>query len=471
VKSRRPARPDAAPDAASSPARFNPSWLRAQLRALIGPLRGRRLCLAYSGGLDSTALLCALAALKTRQHFHLRALHVNHQLQPQSRDWARSAQRQARRLRVACEVMEVRVNRTRGESLEAVARESRYRALAGALGTDELLLTAHHQDDQLETVLLALLRGSGVRGLSAMGAVTRWSGTLLLRPLLPVGRAQLAQYLDRQRIAWSEDPSNADERYDRNYLRRVILPALHSRWPACAVTVARSAAHLAEARTLLEQLAGKALLGAHDGVALRISVLRRLSLPQRRNALRQWIAGQGLPLPDQRRLREMTGPLMQAREDAAPVVVWDGAQLRRHGDRLYAFATSSAPLAANAQVQVQRWDWRTQPWLSLGPAGAVGIVNDPHGEVRLGALPALLDVRFRTGGERLRASHGGHIALKDLLQAKHLAPWERAAVPLVMHAQRIVAVADLWLDPSFAAAGSQDSDRGRFRWRRLRQRL
>jgi tRNA(Ile)-lysidine synthase len=301
-----------------------------------------------------------------------------------------------------------------------------------------------------------------------MSPATRWGGTLLLRPLLTMRRTQLEHYLRRRRVAWSEDPSNADERYDRNYLRAVIVPALRARWPSCAATASRSAQHLAEARGLLDGMADAALGPARDGATVRISVLRRLSLPQRRNALRHWIVQQGLPLPDQRRMREIVGPLMAAREDAAPLVRWEGAQLRRHGDRLYALAVNR-PALERAGLEVQRWDWRTQPWLSLGAAGALGIVDDQHGDLRLAALPPLLEVRFRAGGERLRGSQG-HIALKDLLQRQRLAPWERAAVPLVMHEQRIVAVGDLWLDPHFAAGAGEPKDRGRFRWRRLRQR-
>jgi tRNA(Ile)-lysidine synthase len=302
-----------------------------------------------------------------------------------------------------------------------------------------------------------------------MSALTRWSGTWLVRPLLRIGRVQLEEYLRRRRIAWSEDPSNADQRYDRNYLRAVVIPALRARWPSCAATVSRSAEHLAQAGALLEEMADAALAHAHDGAALRISVLRRLSLPQRHNALRQWLVRQGLSLPDQRRMREIAGPLMMAREDAVPLVRWEGAELRRHGDHLYALAVSRRQRTPAVVPEVQGWDWRAQPWLSLGAAGALGIVNDRHGEVRLAALPPLLEVRFRGGGERLSGSQG-HIALKDLLQRQRLAPWERATVPLVMHGQRIVAVADLWLDPFFAASGTEHTDRGRFRWRRLRQR-
>jgi tRNA(Ile)-lysidine synthase len=428
---------------------------------MIGALRTRRLCVAYSGGLDSCALLSALAQLRTRERFVLRAVHVDHRIQPQSAQWARAACTRARALRVPCRIVELSIERGRGESLEAAAREARYRALAAELAPDELLLTAHHQEDQLETVLLALLRGSGVRGLAAMSAVMPWAHTLLLRPLLSVTRAQLEHYARAHAIHWSEDPSNADQRFDRNYLRRSVLPLIRQRWPAAAATVSRSARHLAEARALLEQLARAELKDARDGVAVRVSVLRRLPLPQRRNAVRYWIAERGLPAPDRRRLHEICGPLLAARADAHPKVSWRGAELRRHADRLFACGVT----ARREHAAVEQWDWRARPWLRLAGGGALGLVRDRHGDVHLPALPPLLSVRQRRGGERMQGPQG-RVALKDLLQARGLAPWERANVPLIMHAGRIIAVADLWLDRSYGCRDVRASDRGRFRWRR-----
>ena len=464
--SRRGAR---APDAGSlaldaaveTPARFDAGWLGARLTAMLGSLRGRRLCVAYSGGLDSGVLLAALAALRARERFVLRALHIDHQLQPQSAVWARAAQRRARSLRVPCRTIAVRVAHRRGQSLEAAARASRYRALAAALVRGELLLTAHHQEDQLETVLLALLRGSGVRGLAAISAVSAWAGTLLLRPLLPVTRKQLEHYARARRLDWSEDPSNTDERFDRNYLRRAVLPLMRQRWPAAAATVSRSAAHLAEARALLEQLAASSLQAARDGSALSVSVLRRLALPQRRNALRHWIAERGLQLPDHRRLREICGPMLAARDDALPRVSWRGGELRRYADRLFAFG---AP-PPRTPLPIEQWDWRARPWLALAGGGALGLVRDRNGDVRLAALPRRLRVQQRRGGERLQAAHG-RLALKDLLQVQGIEPWARAAVPLIMHAGRVIAVADLWLDRAYRAEDDGPAQRGRFRWRR-----
>ncbi len=372
----------------------------------------------------------------------------------------RAAAREARRRRVRCRVLDVVVAPAPDESLEAAARAARYGALAAELAQGELLLTAHHQEDQLETVLLALMRGSGVRGLAAMRPAMPWQGSLLLRPLLGVARAELESYAQRHGLAWSEDPTNLDERFDRNFLRRRVLPLLRERWPAAAATAGRSAALLAEARELLDQQAVVDLAGARDGAALRVSVLLRLPPARRRNALRQWIGERGLLPPDHRRLQEIASRMLAARADALPQVRWRGGELRRHGDRLMSASTAVAPAGQ------QHWDWRRRRWLTLANGGRVGLLPDPHGDVLLASLPARLTVSFRRGGERLQGAEG-RIALKDLLQTQGLAPWERAAVPLLGDGERIIAVADLWVAPAFRARATAPTSRparGRFRW-------
>ena len=444
----------------SSRPRFTPAWLRARLRALAGPLRGAHFCVAYSGGLDSTVLLAALASLREHDGFQLRALHVDHGLHADSAQWAQGARAQARRLGIACEVLRVRIRRGSGESIEALAREARYAALAAALAAREQLITAHTQDDQLETVLLALSRGGGLRGLSAMGARSKLARRVLLRPLLPVSRAQLARFAQARKLAWIEDLTNLDERFDRNYLRLRVLPALRERWPAMAATASRSAAHIAEAQQQLTRSGRRAAALAADGAALRVSALRALDLPARRNLLLYWIAARGILPPDHRRLGEIAGPMLEARPDATPRVQWRGGELRRHGDRLFALTAQESA----AQPRPQSWDWRRNAWLDLGDGSSLGLIADRHGDVELAKLPARLRIDFRRGGERLQASHG-HLPLKDLLQLHDIAPWRRSAVPLLRRGSRIIAVADLWLAQELRAPHSSAGPRGRLRWR------
>ena len=325
----------ASPRAASGPNTFGPAWLATQLATLIPGYPNTPLCVALSGGVDSTALLAALASIHPRPS-NLRALHVNHGLRPAARAWAQHCRALARRLRVPLQVLTTQVARPPGASLEAAARDARYASLAAALKPGEALLLAHHADDQLETVLLQLLRGSGLPGLSAMPAAAPFAPGVAVRPLLSRTRAELEAWVQGQGLTWIEDDSNADETLNRNYLRRQILPLIQARWPSAAAAVARSARHVAEAQSLLERLARTDIERAGYGESLSVKTLRALPPDRLNNALRFWIARAGLRVPDTRRLAEICGPLLKAREDANPFVEWgeEGARVQRQGDLL-----------------------------------------------------------------------------------------------------------------------------------------
>jgi tRNA(Ile)-lysidine synthetase-like protein len=316
---------------------FGPEWLRAQLSTLVPAFPNVSVCVALSGGVDSTALLAALAA-KRPASLQLRALHVDHGLRAASKQWAAHCRALARDLHVPLKVLTTKVARPRGASLEAAAREARYRLLATALHPGEILLTAHHSDDQLETVLLQLLRGSGLPGISAMPALAPFADGLLARPLLSRSRVELETWVRKQGLTWVEDDTNVDETFDRNYLRLRVLPLIRDRWPGSATAVARSARHAAEAQSLLDTLALADVGRASYGESLSIKSLRALPLDRRRNALRFWITRAGYLAPDTKRLEEIAGPLLDARPDANPFVEWGegagSARAQRHGDLL-----------------------------------------------------------------------------------------------------------------------------------------
>src|SRR6516225_2072025 len=256
----------------AGPLRFDPQWLQQRLSELLPAFPDVMLCVAFSGGADSTALLAALRAMPQPPRA-LRALHIDHRLQAASRRWSTHCRRIARRLRVPVAVRSANITRARGESLEAAARAERYRLLAASLAPGEALLTAHHQDDQLETVLLQLLRGAGVAGLAAMPAVARFGRGMLVRPLLPLPRDALSGWLREQGLPWVEDESNAQLRADRNYLRGRVLPLIRARWPGAAATVSRSARHAAEAQRLLDLLGAADAGDARCGAMLSAKVL------------------------------------------------------------------------------------------------------------------------------------------------------------------------------------------------------
>jgi tRNA(Ile)-lysidine synthase len=290
---------------------------------------------AWSGGVDSTVLLHLLwrARRLPGARLALRALHVDHGLQPAAADFRRFCQRIARRWQLPLLVLKARVRAGKGASVEQAAREARRAALGAALAPGELLLTAQHADDQLETLLLALLRGAGPAGLAGMPAAMPLAGSRLLRPLLDHERAELLAYAHAARLEWVDDPTNDQPRFDRNYLRAHVLPVLRSRWPAMSRTAGRSARHCAAAALALQSAAARDLELAADGADLEVAVLRRWSVTRRAAALRAWIQSAGARAPNERHLREIEAMLV-ARADAHPELRLPDLTLRRQGGRL-----------------------------------------------------------------------------------------------------------------------------------------
>ena len=197
--------------------------------------------LALSGGLDSCVLLHLLVQLRPQLPFELRAIHVHHGLQHQADSWQNFCEELCNGYDIPLKSVHLTLNVDSGESLEAVAREARYQAMADQMREGELLLTAQHRDDQAETLLLQLLRGSGPAGLAAMPPLARFDPGWLARPLLDCSRQSLEEYARRHDLTWQEDPSNQDQRFDRNFIRHQVMPLLRSRWPAAATTLSRAA--------------------------------------------------------------------------------------------------------------------------------------------------------------------------------------------------------------------------------------
>jgi tRNA(Ile)-lysidine synthase len=439
----------------------SPAWVYSQLLKLHPPAAVAPLCVAFSGGDDSTALLSLLAevpAVRSR----LRAVHIDHGLHPDSRSWARACRARCRLLQVPLVARRLKLARTKGQSLEALARCARYAALAAVLRPGEVLLTAHHLEDQLETVLLQLLRGAGLPGLAAMPAVAALGVGVLVRPLLGVARAQLRAVGQARGLRGLEDPSNADETLDRNYLRRQVLPAVVSRWPGAARTVARSARHIGAAQDLLDRLARADVARAADGPALSVAALRGLPLERRRNALRFWISQSGRVVPDALRLEEIAVTLLAARVGANPVVRWGPTRVQRHAGQLT--LETVRPESGGYELT---WHPQRTPRLTLpGGCGRLELVRAAHGLIDATVLPMQLTVRTRRGGERLRPRRGGPSrSLKSLLQTERISLIERQTVPLLFAGETLVAAGDLWVDARWQA-GAQTAKRLRLIWHR-----
>ncbi|MGB1580136.1 MAG: tRNA lysidine(34) synthetase TilS [Nevskiales bacterium] len=411
-----------------------------QWQAQCCPPEAKRYLVAFSGGLDSSVLLHALKVVADRP---ILAVYVDHGLHADSRQWLLHCQQQCAKLQLGFQALSVNVLR-QGESLEAAAREARYAALQGLMQASDALLTAHHERDQAETLLLQLMRGAGIAGLAAMPAATEFGPGWLLRPLLELPKSALEQYAQAAALAWLDDPSNADTSLDRNYLRNAVLPELRGRWPALDTVLARSARHHAEAESLLADLAQTDLAKSQTPAGqLSIQALLELSPVRRFHALRQWIRAQGCPPPSTAQLQRLATDLLVNREDAQPAFVLPAYEIRRYRDLLYFLK----PLAAAPTDVVLNWNVVNRlelppdcGWLSAVPAQAGAI----------GLKPGQFQVRFAQGGERIKPlGSPHHKRLKHLFQSQGVPPWVRMRTPLIYHGQELVAVADAWLNADY----------------------
>ena len=410
---------------------------------------------AFSGGLDSHVLLHALAAARENLAADIGAVHVHHGLQQAANDWELHCAAVCEALGVRFEVLRVNAAASDGASPEAAAREARYAALESWLPSGHFLLTAHHQDDQAETLLLQLLRGSGVNGLAAMPASTVLGKGRLLRPLLGYPRDELRQYADEQGLDWIEDPSNTDTGFDRNYLRHQVLPVLKQRWPSAAAALARSAGHCAETADLMQQLAmqDSGMPADVDLQTLSMQRVAELSPPRQRNLLRYWIHQAGGQTPSTAVLARIRHDMLQSREDAEPCVRWGNCEVRRYRDMLYLLEQS-----ADA-TEPRELHWMLDEPLSLPGSCGVLHVSETTGQgIRLSvARQEGAKVGWRRGGERCHpVGRANRHSLKKLFQERGVPPWERPHIPLIYIGGELAAVADLWVCEPFQA-GPQEA--------------
>jgi tRNA(Ile)-lysidine synthase len=404
------------------------------------------LCVGFSGGLDSTVLLHLLALAPAARERGLRAVHVHHGLHPRADEWIAHCEAVCGALAVPLVVSRVAVPRDSGLGLEGAARQARREAFAKMLGAGEVLALAHHRDDQAETFLLRALRASGPDGLAAMRPWGGFGHGHLWRPLLDTPRARLVEYATHHGLHWIEDPANGDEAFDRNFLRRKVLPLLAERWAHAPAALAASAGLCGDAAALLDGEDARALADvayAHDGAVLSRSRLRDLPPARRARVLRRWIRGLGLPPLPAGGIAQAESTLLPARADAAARYEWAGAVLQAWRDQLHA-GPVQPPFPDEWQAcwdgaaPLPLPDGGTLRLVAVARIGAGGASADGSC-AGSGSLAATFDPPFtvhpRRGGERITLPGRGHShSLKHVLQDAGIPPWQRGRLPLLSSA-------------------------------------
>ena len=411
-----------------------------KLRQFLESSKATRIIVAYSGGLDSTVLLHLLKNLSTQWHCQLLAAHINHRLHPNADAWVLHCQKQAERIGVAFQSVTVQVSGRHRQGLEAAAREARYQALQDIMHGNDLLLTAHHQNDQAETVLLRLLRGSGVTGLKAVAEYQTLDKGALARPLLSIPRMDIHCYAQQHKLEWLDDPGNEDLKYNRNYLRHRVIPMLAERWPMWCKTIKRYAINQAAASDVIDaeikRYLHRCLLPGSNNLLLRAFII--LSEHRQHLVLRAWCSLNGIMIPNKHQLINICDAIsihINERNALGSGIIYISSDV---GVGIYHATLSVVRLPSYGAVLPVEWH-------------KDGDCEIPQLNLKLTRTelmrqaPALsnqtLTVVFRRGGERC-ACHNGlgeplHKSLKKIFQEHHIPPWDRDKIPLIYAQHRL----------------------------------
>lgn len=423
------------------------SWLQQHLQRLLptpNSVHSTHYLVAYSGGLDSQVLLHLCYRLK----LPVRAVHVHHGLQTQADAWADHCAQVCAQLGI--ELTQLRVNATacNGDSPEDAARKVRYEALAGELKAGECMLTAHHADDQSETVLLQLMRGAGAAGLAAMPETKVFAAGWHCRPLLMYARSDILHYAQTQDLHWIEDPSNANTDFDRNLLRQTVLPLLQQRWPAVAHSISCSAQLQQESLELNQALAriDLAAVSSLDANVLSITALQRLNRTRQLNLLRYWLRLRAGRPPSRNVLLELVDTVLMAAAETSPLVQWRDYELRRYQQQLYLLPAMQEDYTGLDLA----WDGKAS--VAIGEHLLVRAVMPHSRGLDMRLLDHKLSLRFRRSGERLQVrGKAHHQDLKKLMQAAGIPPWQRGRIPLLYIDDELACVCGYWLAEPFTA--------------------
>ena len=440
---------------------FDAESLARILFDVLNQREGGPFCVALSGGADSCVLLHALVELRRQGRLVINALHVNHGLHPQAAVWEAHCVELCRTYSVPLETGKLDIGDSGHGGVEARARAARYAWFEARIG-DGTLLTAHHRDDQVETVLLRLLRGTGIAGVSGMRAIRPLGRGWVMRPLLKFWRADLERYARDRALKWVTDPSNADLGLARNYMRHRVLPVVTRRWPTAPAQIARFAEHAGQAQTILEAVAASDLDNvthrresavSGGGGRLRLADVVALENARLRNLIRHWFQQCGFAAPSARRLEEIIRRMVQDLEGSATVMAWSGRELRRYDGWLYLMRALRFPDARD------EWSWDMRAPLQLPVIdGCLHAQHATGAGLALARIAAQLTVRWRRGGESCRLPGRDHRhVLKKLFQENRIPPWQRSRIPLLYTDDCLAAVVGLWYCEPFCARAGEPS--------------
>jgi len=418
---------------------------------------------AFSGGLDSHVLLHALATFRENNPFSLRAIHIHHGLSKNADAWLLHCEKICADLNIV--FMSVAIEIDSHKNIEEIARKKRYDVFQEILLPNDVLFTAHHEDDQAETVLLQLCRGAGTKGLSAMPRQKKLGTGFHIRPFLSLSRADLEKYASENHLSWIEDESNQDRKFSRNFLRQDVFPLLKKHFGSVNAAISRTATHCANMENLLQEYVMEDFQKVFNEKNNTLSLyrLKKFSEARQTQILRTWLQILHFPLPSFRKMHEILHSFLGAAEDRFPLIQFGNVELRRYRDEVFAYPSTRVKVPViPAQAGIySEWipacagmtgffniPWNFKSSLILQGCGTL-TAEKTQGQ---GLHPSIqeVNVRFREGGEYCYFRNC-HQELKKLFQTWGVPPWLRSRIPLLFFEDKLIAVVGYFLDQRFMA--------------------
>jgi tRNA(Ile)-lysidine synthase len=417
--------------------------------------------IAYSGGLDSHVLLHVLSEIKNDIKPKLVAVYINHGISQDAELWAKHCQAECENYAIEFQTFAVDLSQKNNKGIEAIAREKRYEVFSNLINSHDLLVTAHHMNDQIETIILQLMRGTGPDGLVGMPQSREFSKGFLVRPLLEFSRDEIHDYALSESLDWVEDESNKSNKYDRNFLRNVIIPELLKRWPGALKTAQRAAGHQAEAKSLINEISESDLdkVCENEYGRLDLSAFNNLSRVRKNNVLRAWVKKNKLETPNAQIIENINTEVIHAKTDRNPCVKWKGSEVRRYRGHLYIMKSRAAH-----DVEMSK-HWNLEDSLKLTSGSLRAVLGKGYGIKKDMLTNNSVEIRYRQGGEQIRPSgRAEKHELKKLYQEEGVLPWNRDRIPLIFYENELIAVGNLWIDHKYAAKQSEPAWQIEWEW-------
>lgn len=434
-------------DSAVMPAMF--SSLMITFRESVAQTSSREFLIGLSGGVDSVVLLHLFKQLQAEQHLHLRAVHIHHGLSSNADHWAAFCQSLCDQWQIPLVIRRVKVEGSQG--LEANARTARYQAIRDILQPNEWFATAHHLDDQVETFFLALKRGAGVKGLSAMQKVRTFATSAIFRPLLGVSKTEILAYAEQHQLRWIVDESNADNRFDRNFLRNDILPPLNQRWLQFNQMVARTSQLCAEQQSLIEELLADELNTRIEpsNQSLNVVNFTHFSTLKQQQLVRLWLEKCQQPMPSQAQLQQIL-QLIGAERDKNPQVQLGKKMIRRYQERIFVTDEMCEP----SHVEIILPPLAGEVSYAVGGQTHFGTITRTQDSLQFCKnsvfLPPLqlpealqnqpLTIKFGVSGKVKLFGKPHREEMKKIWQQHGVPVWKRRCTPLVFFEEQLVMV-------------------------------